>query len=182
MIFTNKENEKTVLSDGRTIWLSRAVAVVNTVWCITNDEVMLLLGKRGPGCPDEVGKWNLPCGYLDWDETLKEAAERETWEETGVNIKDIKPSNVIINRMDNPWLINSHIDGENKDKQNVSIHHAIVFSSDKLPILTNQNCEPGEISDLKWVKIDDYEKLDYAFNHDLRIKDFINSYLSFALV
>ena len=32
----------------------------------------------------EGGKWCFPCGYLDWDETLEEAASRELYEETGL--------------------------------------------------------------------------------------------------
>jgi len=181
MIFTNKENEHIKLSDGREIWLSRACAVVNTVWCIVDGEPNLLIGQRGPGCPDEIGNWNLPCGYLDWNETLKEAAIRETWEETGVNIKDVKPVDIILNHMDSPWLITSYVDGDNTLKQNVSMHHAIVYESDKLPILSSSNCEPGEISDLKWIKIDQIDDFTYAFKHDIRINEFIENYLQLTL-
>jgi len=56
MKFANKENEKITLPDGRTIWLSRSCAVVITVWCFVDDTPYLLIGKRGIGCPDEIGK------------------------------------------------------------------------------------------------------------------------------
>lgn len=180
MKFKNEENENVKLEDGRTVWLSRACAVVNTVWCVVDGDARLLIGQRGPGSPDEVGKWNLPCGYLDWNETLKDASIREIWEETGVNVKDVKDENIIMNFMDYPWAINSTVDKGDK-KQNVSIHHAIIFRADKFPELTDANSEPEEISDLKWIKNTEIDDFDYAFNHDKRIYEFINDHLQFAL-
>ena len=173
MIFNNKHNERAELKDGRIVWLSRSVAVVVTVYCVLNDQKYLLLGKRGPGCPDEVGKWNLPCGYLDWNETLKEAAQREVFEETGVNIRDLKESDIVVDYMDYPWHISSEVRADNSSKQNVSHHYAIIFKANTLPKLDNSNCEPGEIEELRWTKINEISDLDFAFNHDQRIKEFI---------
>jgi len=173
MEFNNKENEKVVLQDGRTVWLSRACAIVNTVWCVVDGVPKLLIGQRGPGCPDEVGSWNLPCGYLDWDESLKEAAERETWEETGVDIKNIEPSDILLEHMNSPWLITSSKGSD--AKQNVSMHHAIIFKAESYPELTDENSEPGEIGDLKWVTKEEVTNYKYAFNHLERINDFVDN-------
>lgn len=40
----------------------------------------LLLGKR------RDGGWCIPCGHVEWDETVEEAARREFLEETGLNV------------------------------------------------------------------------------------------------
>ena len=85
MEFKNKENEVLVI-DGKEIWLSRAVAVVATVAVFFENEMYILLNKRGTGTPDFQGYWNLPCGYLDYNETTGEAPLREVWEECGVDI------------------------------------------------------------------------------------------------
>ncbi len=45
----------------------------------------ILLGKRAP----EVsygGMWCIPCGHLEWDEEVREAAAREFREETGLEV------------------------------------------------------------------------------------------------
>lgn len=49
----------------------------------------ILLAKRADYLT-EPGKWCLPGGYMDRDETLLQAVEREAYEETGCKITDIK--------------------------------------------------------------------------------------------
>lgn len=74
---------------GREYWISRSVAVLGVVKAIDKNGVKYILAEqRGTGTPDPeyVGYWCLPCGYLDFDETCKQAIAREVLEETGVNI------------------------------------------------------------------------------------------------
>ena len=73
--------------EGQTYWYSRSVACTMYlfVFCKRTHEWYILVSKRGPGCPSNVGKWNCPGGYLDFGETLKDAARRECYEETGIN-------------------------------------------------------------------------------------------------
>ncbi|MGE5594480.1 MAG: NUDIX domain-containing protein, partial [Hyphomicrobiales bacterium] len=33
------------------------------------------------------GKWCIPCGYVEWDEEVRAAAEREFAEETGLSVR-----------------------------------------------------------------------------------------------
>jgi ADP-ribose pyrophosphatase YjhB (NUDIX family) len=167
MNFNNKENERITLPDERVIWLSRSCAVVITVWCFVNRTPYLLLGQRGPGCPDEIGKWNLPCGYLDWNETLTEAAEREVYEETGLNIRIVQQNSddIISSHMQHPWKISSTFTAKNKVKQSISHHFALIYKARQLPELSMAYCEPGEVSALKWVAKAKLNTFDYAFEH-----------------
>ena len=50
----------------------------------------ILLVKRGQGSFIEIGKWALPGGYLEQDETCEQAIIREVREETGYGGKVVK--------------------------------------------------------------------------------------------
>lgn len=68
-------------------WNSRSMAVTAIVCCQENDDLLFLVEKRGPGCPDNIGKYVFPCGYINWGESLREAAARELYEETGLGLE-----------------------------------------------------------------------------------------------
>lgn len=57
---------------------------------ILEREGQILLVKRAEFL-NEAGKWALPGGYLDRDETLAEAVVREALEETGYQVSQPKP-------------------------------------------------------------------------------------------
>src|SRR6476620_1455580 len=46
-------------------------------------ENSVLLGRRSGSYR---GQWCIPCGYVEWDEDLREAARREFLEETGLDV------------------------------------------------------------------------------------------------
>lgn len=52
---------------------------------ILEEKGRILLGrrKRGP----YAGRWCIPCGYVEWDEDIREAAKREALEETGLAVE-----------------------------------------------------------------------------------------------
>jgi ADP-ribose pyrophosphatase YjhB (NUDIX family) len=170
--FNNRHNEEVTLSDGRVIWLSRSSAVTTTVLCRVAGKSFILLGKRGVGCPDEVGKWNLPCGYLDWDETLSEAAVREVFEETGVNLTAIPEASIVLQHMQQPWRVNSGY--RPGSKQNVSHHFYTIFDAAELPATSTEFCEPDEIAELQWREITNLDGLDYAFGHEGIMREFLS--------
>jgi len=68
---------------------------------IENDD-KLLLGKRAPSSI-ESGKWCFPCGFIEHHENYLDAAHREVYEETGLEIKITSLVNVSSNRI-NPDL------------------------------------------------------------------------------
>jgi 8-oxo-dGTP diphosphatase len=49
----------------------------------------ILLGKRSKGLL-EAGKWGLLGGYVNRDETVEAAASRETMEESGWTIRNMR--------------------------------------------------------------------------------------------
>lgn len=174
MKFSNKQNEQIELPDGRIIWLSRACAVSTTVCCYLKGKPHILLAKRGEGCPDAIGKWNLPSGYLDWNETLTEAAEREVYEETGVNLITIaaKEQNVIASHMHQPWQVKSQVSKRNFSKQNISNHFYFIFSADQAPATTTENGEENEIAEVQWVEQSQLGQFEFAFLHNKVIERF----------
>ena len=97
--FANKENECVQTRDGLTIWLSRSCATVAQVclYNLTDKRWYILLGKRGPHTPDYQGFWCLPCGYLDWNETLYKGMLREVWEECGLFLPHLSQQQGFVN-------------------------------------------------------------------------------------
>lgn len=169
MKFNNKQNQCITTGDGKEIWLSRSVAVTVCVLLIHNDVPHILVNQRGPGVPDFSGYWNLVCGYLDYDETVQEAAVREVWEECGVNALDlIEISEAVF--FEPPWDVNS---SPGYSKQNVTIHHGLVGKVDDLPALSAAHNEPGETSDIRWLPLHQVADLKFAFNHNKRIAKFV---------
>lgn len=65
---------------------SVAVTVDLTIFTIRNGQLSVLLIRRG-GHP-ERGKWALPGGFVNVDESLDQAAARELKEETNLTIED----------------------------------------------------------------------------------------------
>ncbi|MCY4146748.1 MAG: NUDIX domain-containing protein [Chloroflexi bacterium] len=56
------------------------VAVI--IFALRDEEVLLVQRAMDPG----AGKWALPAGFIDYDEAPEDAAIRETWEETGLQV------------------------------------------------------------------------------------------------
>ena len=165
--FNNTEN-KHINYEGKEVWFSRSVAVVGFVTLDVEGIEYVLVNKRGKGVPDFQGFWNLPCGYLDQDETLLEAVSREIFEETGLNVtEDFFTS-------DQPVYV--HSDPKDSNRQNISMYfdiHANVTPEEFERIkacLTTEHCEPNEVADIRFINTDDIDDYMFCFNHDKRIK------------
>lgn len=169
MSFTHRENTPHKLPDGRILWESRSPAVVGACIIYPLSEPEVLLSKRGPGCPDEVGKFCMPCGYLDWDESGTDGARREIWEETGVLVE--KDSWLY---SDQPWRV-AHWPTANR--QNVSLHFLFsraIGDDDERPATSTENCAPGEVDEVRWVPFTEAMQMDLAFNHANVLKELSN--------
>lgn len=176
--FKNKPNEATTTVDGRKIWLSRSIAVVCQV-VIRNtqtNEFYTAIVKRGPASLGSIGLWCYPCGYLDWNETTREAAIRETFEEAGLDIENLisTPQSKFVMKFPilhtSPWHVDSIPEHQ---RQNVSLSHCFYFETDgsvDLPIISSVNCEEGEIDRVKWVTLKEVigsTEYPMAFDHHL---------------
>lgn len=148
---------------GREYWISRSVAVLGIVKAIDKNGVKYVLAEqRGIGTPDPeyVGKWCLPCGYLDFDETCKQAIAREVVEETGVNIH---PDNFeLIEINDNPF---------DDKRQNITFRFKTELEGyiDDFE-LTNKFSETNEVMNIKWIDLKEINNYKWAFNHEKIIK------------
>ena len=154
---------------GREYWISRSVAVV--VFFIAYDENGLkhiLAVQRGSGTPDPefVGSWCLPCGYLDFDETLQQAASRELFEETGIktNSNQFK-------------LLYFNDDPKSDKRQNITfryLHTSTTPLSLLKGLITTENCESNEVSNIEFIPINKVFEYKWAFNHDKLIRNYEN--------
>lgn len=149
--------------NGKLYWYSRSVAVSHFVFAKDKDDNWCVLAnKRGLGTPDYCGFWNVPCGYLDFNETAEEAAQRETYEETGIFVKkeDI-----------HLFHVNS---SPTSNRQNVvfSFSSFVNEPCDSFK-LTADGSEENEVAELKWIPIADIDKYKWAFDHDVRIAELI---------
>ena len=117
---------------------------------------MLLLAKRAPHL-SEGGKWGLPGGFLDRDETLAEGVLRELFEETGWT-----------GRLVTLLRVNSRPDRPHEDRQNVAFDFVI-------EPLEKRGEADSESSDVKWIPMEQVLGLDLAFDH----MDTVRSYADF---
>lgn len=94
---------------GRDQWISRSTVVIPIVFKMNEKtgDIYTLVEKRGP-VVSHPGEWCCPCGYIDWDETLEEACQREVKEETGL---ELDKENIVFVSVDtNPHSANQTID------------------------------------------------------------------------
>ncbi len=47
----------------------------------------VLLVRRGPTVLKGAGRWCIPCGYVEWNEDVRDAVRRELREETGIDVE-----------------------------------------------------------------------------------------------
>lgn len=90
----------------------------------------VLLGKRksrhGPGT------WCFPGGHLEFNESIEDAARRETQEEAGINIKNISYG---------PYTNDIHAD---ENKHYVTLFVISEYSNGEVKIMEPKKCEKWE--------------------------------------
>ena len=153
---------------GKLLWYSRSVAVTLFTLCKNKDgKLCILVNRRGTGTPDFQGYWNAPCGYLDFNESGEKAAQRETYEETGIFIDTEK---IKLNSV-------SSEPNENK-RQNVTLRYLANIedkTTDEFKFDTSHS-EKNEVSDIKWIPLDEINNYQWAFNHKMLIEELVNKF------
>lgn len=151
---------------GREHWVSRSIAAVVCIIAKdkSGDEYVLAV-QRGKGTPDPeyVGKYCMPCGYLDYDETIAQAAQREVKEETGLTFPVTDFKLVTIN--DNP---------SSDKRQNVTFRYLVksdILVNELELMFTTKNSEKDEVSGIRFIKLSNIELYEWAFNHETLIKE-----------
>lgn len=123
---------------------------------IVEKEGKLLMVKRA-GDLLETGKWGLPSGYLDRDETATAGILRELKEETGWEGKIISL-----------FRINTNPNRPHEDRQNV----ALEFLIKPIKIV---GAPDEESSKIEWIAFDKLLPFDrFAFDHGESIKLYLN--------
>ena len=126
--FNNQANKSYKVGD-KLIWESRSVAVTGVIITKLNNDYFVLISKRGIGAADYIGKYNVCAGYLDWDETTEEAFYREVYEETGIDIDNIKLNKkILFDYTETPIFISS---SPSNNRQNVSFTYGMNYIQTK---------------------------------------------------
>jgi len=106
----------------------------------------ILMVKRAANL-QEGGKWSLPAGYLEINETAGEGVLRELYEETGWEAAIVTP-----------FRINTKPDRRHDERQNVAIDFVLT------PI--DKTGEPDcESTDIAWIPFAEINTAELAFDH-----------------
>ena len=109
------------------------------VGCIVRLNNKLLMGKR-KGAHGE-GTWSIPGGHLEFGETPEECAIRETYEETGVKVKD-------------PYFLTITNDFHTKENK----HYVTLFMIGTYEKGEPQIMEPDKFEEVKWITEEELPK------------------------
>lgn len=144
-------------------WFSRSVASAIFVFCRNkNGQWCVLASERGKEAADFNGLWNSPCGYLDINETTKDCAHRECYEETGVDISE-----------DLIRFVGYEDDPVTANRQNVTFRFYAIIE-DKLAedfTFSKENNEGEEVGKIAWIPIEEVDKYKWAFGHQALIHE-----------
>lgn len=179
MKFNNREN-RCITFEGEELWISRSVTVLPVLIFVVGElrqaNAYVPLGKRGKALPDEVGKWGLPGGYLDFDETAGEAVQREIWEELGLNVPALQEAHRFVGQLDQPCFVFS----EPRRRQNVTLRFPLMFvmaEGTTLPELNPQVGE-GEVAEARWFGLGEALEMALAFEHQAILADCLAGYFA----
>lgn len=122
------------------------------VHAIIEKDGSLLLEKR-TGALLESGKWALPAGFLERDETAAQCIVREVKEETGWDSEVVTL-----------FRINTNPDRPHEDRQNIAIEFLV-------RVIAKTGEPDHESSKVEWIPIDKLIPFeDFAFDHGESIR------------
>ena len=144
--------------EGQTLWYSRSLAC-NLVIITTDREgknPKVLACKRGQGCEFNKGLWNVPGGFIDFNENAINCTLRETFEETGVKID---PKTHLIKFL--------YLDTEPRShRQTMIASHYVHYYDDEVKdwVFSDEWSEPGEVEEIKWIPIKEIKDYNWTNN------------------
>lgn len=124
-----------------------------TAYIIEEDKTLLIFHRK-------LGKWLPPGGHMDPNETPPEAAVREAFEETGLEVEVIKQENIWIDRwnaksFERPFLCLLEEIPEHNGKP---AHQHIDFVYVTRPIGGTLTHNKEETHEIRWFTLNDLEK------------------------
>lgn len=159
-MFNNRQNTMIKDESGKAHWISRSVVVV----CLVIWKDKFLIVRRGNHVI-QTGKWCLPCGYLDYNESVEECAIREIWEESGIDVRNYEHDL----KLD---YINSK--PEHTRNQDIGFHFIVDIKSESEPNIDMSAIDENETTDVKWIGFEELNNFIFAFNHDKKILKYVN--------
>ena len=161
-VLERSEESKLIETEFGRVAKDRSVGVVLFVWWIdrVTDKIMFLANKSGTKTTEFKSTWNLPSGYLNWNETGEEGAARECLEECGVEIdpKDIR-------------LVETSTKPDENPRQNV-IFRYMAFSLGK-PEVNLKIVDKNESVEIVFIKEDEVDNYEFAWKQKETIKRLI---------
>lgn len=103
-----------------------------SVILVVDNQIVLVQRAEEP----DIGQWDIPGGYLSWEETLEDCAKRELFEETGLQVSDLS---LLLIRSDPNW--------DPLGKQNID-HYYLATA------YTGKEQSDAEVSQIKWFPLD----------------------------
>jgi len=181
--FNNVEN-KEIKVEGKPVYIHRAIAVVGMIFAHTDEGTKVLITKRSKNMRDNAGDLCVPCGYLDWTETLYEGMMREVYEETSLYMPDYKKY-LVYNNKKQPFYIK---DKPTAHRQNVSHIYLNIYDFTKKGEHFPKDVELFSCKETEWVKwlpmdsfLDEYNvEFSWAFDHNQTIFkgwNFVNNFV-----
>ena len=152
--------------NGKEYWVSRSNVISLYVFCKDkNEKWCVLASKRGPKVKVSPNKWNVVCGFLDYGYSLEDTAVKECWEETGVKI--------------NKNILRNNGTHSNKKYDSVSTRFSCVLTGTIEQYPTSiANSEPGEVTEAKWIPLDEVDKYLWMNNQGIKIKNAIGTIIA----
>ena len=127
-----------------------ALTVDALVYSTLKNEIFVLLIQRGN--EPFKGKWALPGGFVNMDETLEEACKRELLEETGLEVEEMNQFKAF--------------DALHRDPRHRTI--SVVFSAQLTNMAEVKGADDAAVA--SWFPVTDLP--DLAFDHQLILGEF----------
>lgn len=143
--------------DGQKLWYSRSLACGLITFAYNNaGKLCVLANKRGPGAEFNKGLWNVPGGFIDFNEDARQCALRETFEETGIDILNFNVKQLKFLDLDTtPHGV----------RQTMTVRYVAELhqtAEEIEPYFSTANSEPDEVAEIKFIPVDELENYNWT--------------------